>query len=82
MFPNFAACLELNHSCNEERKERSGELCAQSYTKTSWTQVPQETISAHVWPSVGDQSPNYLGVGLAVCLVPSPLTLFIPHAGL
>ena len=81
MFPNFTACLELNHSCNEERKERSRELCAHSQEKR---RVPkhhrqQFQCTAHIWPSVDDESPDYLEVGLAVCVVPSPLTLFFPH---
>lgn len=74
MFPNFAACLELNHSCNEQRKERSGELCAQSEAKRSRTKVLQATISANSPHLAFGRWPN--GVGLAV--VSSALMLFIP----
>lgn len=65
MFPNFAACLELNHSCNEEREERSGELSTQSQERTKnhvcECHRQQFQCTAHTWPSEGDHSPNYLG---------------------
>lgn len=65
MFPNFAACLELNHSCNEEREERSGELSAQSQERTKnhvcECHRQQFQCTAHTWPSEGAHSPNYLG---------------------
>lgn len=47
MFPNFAACLELNHSCNEERKERNEEVCVCGQTRRSCHQVLLPTISVN-----------------------------------
>lgn len=53
MFPNFAACLELNHSCNEEREERSGELSAQSQERTKNLNATGNNFSAQ--PTLGLQ---------------------------